>query len=113
MKPTTALVAGALLALSASPLVFAQQTPAPAPTAQQRETRHIRRDNRDIRQDKRDVHRDQRQINKDVAQANSKKPGLRKRICDMTRRTSATTRKTAVICVTSAMPRTIRVIPGN
>src|SRR5574340_157709 len=73
MKLTTALVAGALLAMSASPLVFAQQTPAPAATPQQKETRQIHRDNRDIRQDKRDVRQDQRQVNKDVSQGKFKK----------------------------------------
>lgn len=73
MKRTTALAAGALLALSAAPLVFAQQTPTPATTPQQKETRHIRRDTRDIHQDKRDVHQDQRQINKDVSQGKFKK----------------------------------------
>lgn len=73
MKRTTALVAGALLTLSAAPLVFAQQTPAPAATQQQKETRHIRRDTRDIHQDRRDVHQDQRQVNRDVNQGKFKK----------------------------------------
>lgn len=73
MKATTSLVAGVLLALSASPLVFAQQSPAPTATPQQRETRHIRRDTRAIRRNRREVRQDQRQVNKDVAQGKFKK----------------------------------------
>ncbi|HVC37470.1 MAG TPA: hypothetical protein VNF46_03610 [Gammaproteobacteria bacterium] len=73
MKLTTALVAGALLALSGTSLVYAQQAPAPAATPQQQETRHIRKDTRDIHHDRRDVRHDQRQINRDVAQGKFRK----------------------------------------
>lgn len=73
MKLTTVLVAGALLALSASPLVFAQQTPAPAATPQQTQAHQIRKDNRNIRQNKKAARQDQRKVNKDVAQGKLKK----------------------------------------
>lgn len=77
MQATTSLVAGILLALSASPLVFAQQGPVPTATPQQQETRHIRRDTRTIHRDRRDVRRDQHQVNKDVAQGRFKKAQAR------------------------------------
>ena len=77
MKSSIALLTGALLALSTSPLVFAQQAPATAATPQQRETRHIHRDTRAIRRHKRDVRQDQRRVNRDVAQGKFKKAQAR------------------------------------